>query len=59
MAEVAFAVPGPLDSPTGGDIYVGDEHVSAMSESELARWRTRNVGFIFQFYYLLPVLTAY
>jgi putative ABC transport system ATP-binding protein len=48
-----------LDSPTGGDIYVGDEHVSAMSESELARWRTRNVGFIFQFYYLLPVLTAY
>jgi putative ABC transport system ATP-binding protein len=48
-----------LDSPTGGDIYVGEEHVSAMSESELARWRTRNVGFIFQFYYLLPVLTAY
>jgi len=48
-----------LDTPTGGDIYVGDEHVSAMSESELARWRTRSVGFIFQFYYLLPVLTAY
>ena len=48
-----------LDTPTGGDIYVGDEHVSAMSESELARWRTRSVGFIFQFYHLLPVLTAY
>ena len=48
-----------LDSPTGGDIYVGTEHVSAMSESELARWRTRSVGFVFQFYYLLPVLTAY
>jgi putative ABC transport system ATP-binding protein len=48
-----------LDTPTGGDIFVGEEHVSAMSESELARWRTRSVGFIFQFYYLLPVLTAY
>ena len=48
-----------LDTPTGGDIWVGDEHVSEMSESELARWRTRSVGFIFQFYYLLPVLTAY
>jgi putative ABC transport system ATP-binding protein len=48
-----------LDSPTGGDIYVAGEHVSAMSESELARWRTRSVGFVFQFYYLLPVLTAY
>jgi putative ABC transport system ATP-binding protein len=48
-----------LDTPTGGDIHVGHEHVSAMSESELARWRTRSVGFIFQFYYLLPVLTAY
>jgi putative ABC transport system ATP-binding protein len=48
-----------LDTPTGGDIWVGDEHVSAMSESELARWRTRTVGFVFQFYYLLPVLTAY
>ncbi len=48
-----------LDSPTGGDIFVANEHVSRMSESELARWRTRSVGFIFQFYYLLPVLTAY
>ncbi|WP_040890263.1 ABC transporter ATP-binding protein [Zavarzinella formosa] len=48
-----------LDSPTGGDIYVDNEHVSRMSESELARWRTRSVGFVFQFYYLLPVLTAY
>src|SRR5918999_1312079 len=36
-----------LDTPTGGGIYVGEEHVSAMSESELARWRTRSVGFVF------------
>jgi len=48
-----------LDQPTEGEIWVGDDLISAMSESQLARWRTRNVGFIFQFYYLLPVLTAY
>jgi putative ABC transport system ATP-binding protein len=48
-----------LDTPTGGTIAVGDNVISEMSESELARWRTRHVGFIFQFYYLLPVLTAY
>src|SRR5438270_13986611 len=48
-----------LDQPTGGSIVVGDQVISDMSESQLARWRTRNVGFVFQFYYLLPVLTAY
>lgn len=48
-----------LDTPTGGSITVGENVISKMSESELARWRTRHVGFIFQFYYLLPVLTAY
>lgn len=48
-----------LDQPTGGKITVGESVISEMSESELARWRTRHVGFIFQFYYLLPVLTAY
>ena len=48
-----------LDQPTGGSIVVGDQEISSMSESQLARWRTRNVGFIFQFYYLLPVLNAY
>jgi len=48
-----------LDRPTAGTIAVGGNVISAMSESELARWRTRHVGFVFQFYYLLPVLTAY
>ena len=48
-----------LDRPTGGTITVGPNEISAMSESELARWRTRHVGFVFQFYNLLPVLTAY
>lgn len=48
-----------LDSPTEGTIRVGDQIISTKSESELARWRTRNVGFVFQFYNLLPVLTAY
>jgi putative ABC transport system ATP-binding protein len=48
-----------LDTPTRGTITVGGIEISALSESELAHWRTRNVGFIFQFYNLLPVLTAY
>src|SRR5437588_531824 len=48
-----------LDQPSTGEIWVGDHLISAMSEAELARWRTRHVGFVFQFYHLLPVLTAY
>lgn len=48
-----------LDQPTSGSVIVGGMEISTMSESELARWRTRHVGFIFQFYNLLPVLTAY
>jgi putative ABC transport system ATP-binding protein len=48
-----------LDTPSVGEVWVGDQLISAMSEAQLARWRTRNVGFIFQFYHLLPVLTAY
>src|SRR5262249_37397594 len=48
-----------LDSPSEGAIWVGDQLISRMSEGQLARWRTRHVGFIFQFYHLLPVLTAY
>ncbi len=48
-----------LDKPSEGEVWVRDQCVSGMSEGQLARWRTRNVGFIFQFYHLLPVLTAY
>jgi putative ABC transport system ATP-binding protein len=48
-----------LDSPSSGVIEVGSRTISNMSEGQLAKWRTRNVGFVFQFYHLLPVLTAY
>jgi putative ABC transport system ATP-binding protein len=48
-----------LDQPSAGEIWVGDQLISEMSEAQLARWRTRHVGFVFQFYHLLPVLTAY
>ncbi len=48
-----------LDQPSQGTIRVGDEIISTMTESQLAKWRTRHVGFVFQFYHLLPVLTAY
>jgi putative ABC transport system ATP-binding protein len=48
-----------LDQPSEGTIVVGDQEISAMSEGQLAHWRTRHIGFVFQFYHLLPVLTAY
>jgi putative ABC transport system ATP-binding protein len=48
-----------LDKPSEGEVWIGGHLISEMSEAELAQWRTRNVGFVFQFYHLLPVLTAY
>jgi putative ABC transport system ATP-binding protein len=48
-----------LDQPSSGDIWVGGQQISGMTEAQLAKWRTRHVGFVFQFYHLLPVLTAY
>lgn len=48
-----------LDTPTGGTIRVGEDVISRMTEGQLAKWRTRSVGFVFQFYHLLPVLSAY
>lgn len=48
-----------LDQPSTGTIQVQGHEISRMSESQLASWRTRNIGFVFQFYHLLPVLTAF
>ncbi len=48
-----------LDKPTSGHIYVCGEDLSQASQSALAIWRSRHVGFIFQMYNLIPVLTAY
>jgi len=50
---------GGLDKPTGGTVTVGDSELSALSNSQLSAWRSTHVGFIFQFYNLLPVLTAH
>jgi len=46
-----------IDRPTGGEVFVSDEAVHELSENQLARWRGRNVGVIFQFFQLLPTLT--
>src|SRR5262245_36315165 len=47
-----------LDRPSAGEVRIGGELISTMSEAALARWRTKHIGFIFQFYHLLPVLSA-
>ena len=49
---------GGLDKPTSGTVEVGGEALHSMSSGALSKWRARHVGFIFQFYNLLPVLTA-
>jgi len=49
---------GGLDTPTAGTIVVDDHRIDQLSSGELARWRASNVGFVFQFYNLLPVLSA-
>ena len=47
-----------IDRPTSGQVIVAGTDVARLSESELAKWRSRSVGFIFQFYNLIPVLRA-
>jgi putative ABC transport system ATP-binding protein len=49
---------GGLDSPTDGSIAVGGEKIDRLGEGALAKWRSEHVGFIFQFYNLLPMLSA-
>ncbi|MCY3639854.1 MAG: ABC transporter ATP-binding protein [Gammaproteobacteria bacterium] len=49
---------GGLDHPSAGSVVVGGQPLAEMSAKQLAKWRSANVGFIFQFYNLLPVLSA-
>ncbi|MEZ5500779.1 MAG: ABC transporter ATP-binding protein [Steroidobacteraceae bacterium] len=49
---------GGLDQPSSGEVSVGGERIDRLRGSALARWRAANVGFVFQFYNLMPVLTA-
>ncbi len=48
-----------LDRPSSGDVIVHGQEISGLSESRVTRWRADNVGFIFQLYNLIPVLTAF
>ena len=49
---------GGLDRPSSGSVKVGGAELSSMSNNQLSNWRSTHVGFVFQFYNLLPVLTA-
>src|SRR5579864_7244401 len=49
---------GGLDRPSSGSVEVGGDAIDSLSNNQLARWRAQQVGFVFQFYNLLPVLTA-
>src|SRR5262245_41675509 len=49
---------GGLDSASSGAVEVGGVNISSLSGGQLSRWRSQNIGFVFQLYNLLPVLTA-
>jgi putative ABC transport system ATP-binding protein len=49
---------GGIDRPDAGEVHVSGRAIQGLSEGELARWRAANIGFIFQFYNLMPMLTA-
>src|SRR5947207_9312894 len=48
-----------IDRPSSGDVVVGDQNIAQMSEGKLAGWRNHTIGFIFQTFNLIPVLTAF
>lgn len=48
-----------IDRPDSGEVWVAGTNLAQLNESDLAKWRSRHIGFIFQFYNLLPVLTAF
>jgi putative ABC transport system ATP-binding protein len=49
---------GGIDRPDGGEIHIAGARIDLLSENELARWRATTIGFVFQFYNLMPMLTA-
>ena len=49
---------GGLDTPTSGELEVGGQRIDRLASGQLAKWRAANIGFVFQFYNLMPVLTA-
>ncbi len=49
---------GGIDRPDGGEIHIAGMRIDTLSEGNLARWRAANIGFVFQFYNLMPMLTA-
>lgn len=49
---------GGLDTPTGGEIQVDGQRIDSLSAGQLSHWRSQNVGFVFQFYNLMPTLNA-
>jgi putative ABC transport system ATP-binding protein len=50
---------GGIDTPTAGQLVIADQNIGALGPRQLAKWRATHVGFIFQLYNLIPVLTAY
>lgn len=48
-----------VDSPSDGELHIGDADLTRMSRTQLTRWRAEHVGYVFQLYHLMPVLTAF